>query len=209
MRGCADAAPCVDSGWATRAAGDHRLGRLGDASASGKLVGCAKKSGGALRLVGTVKDCRKTERAVSWSPVGRPGPRGPAGARGPAGEDGAGRHRRRGWPRRGRRRRRFRWVSTALTPGPGKRLYVFLAGGRSASDPGRRLFRRRLPAAVSAGRERRRQGHGSRLDRPCRASAPKASGTSATQWEVEIENTGARRSRVTAWVLCSNGTAGA
>ena len=57
-------------------------------SASTKIVACAKKSNGALRLVDAAKDCRKTERAVIWNTQGPQGPRGPAGARGPAGEDG-------------------------------------------------------------------------------------------------------------------------
>ncbi len=56
-----------------------------------KLVACAKKKSGALRLVNAAKDCRKTERAVTWNQQGvrgLPGPRGIAGENGLDGEDG-------------------------------------------------------------------------------------------------------------------------
>ena len=56
-----------------------------------KLVACAKKKSGALRLVNAAKDCRKTERAVTWNQQGvrgLPGPRGVAGENGLDGEDG-------------------------------------------------------------------------------------------------------------------------
>ena len=40
-------------------------------SAADKLyVACAKKKGGALRLVATAKNCRKTERVVTWNQEG-------------------------------------------------------------------------------------------------------------------------------------------
>ena len=58
---------------------------------SDKLVACAKKKGGALRLVEAAKDCRKTERAVTWNQEGLrglPGPKGVAGEDGLNGEDG-------------------------------------------------------------------------------------------------------------------------
>jgi hypothetical protein len=61
-------------------------------SANDKLfVACAKKKGGALRLVAVAKDCRKTERAVTWNQQGLrglPGPRGVDGEDGLDGEDG-------------------------------------------------------------------------------------------------------------------------
>ena len=56
-----------------------------------KLVACAKKKSGALRLVNVAKDCRKTERAVTWNQQGvrgLPGPRGVVGEAGLNGEDG-------------------------------------------------------------------------------------------------------------------------
>ena len=55
------------------------------------LVACAKKKGGALRLVATAKNCRKTERVVTWNQEGLrglPGPKGVAGDDGLDGEDG-------------------------------------------------------------------------------------------------------------------------
>ena len=42
------------------------------------FVACAKKKGGALRLVAVAKDCRKSERVVTWNEQGLrglPGPR--------------------------------------------------------------------------------------------------------------------------------------
>ena len=67
-------------------------------TANGKIVACAKKSGGALRLVGKAADCKNNERAVVWNvrgerglrgAVGPSGPRGAAGPVGPAGAAGA------------------------------------------------------------------------------------------------------------------------
>ena len=60
-------------------------------SANEKFVACAKKKGGAMRLVDAAKDCRKTERAVIWNQQGvrgLPGPRGIAGENGEDGLDG-------------------------------------------------------------------------------------------------------------------------
>ena len=57
-------------------------------SASDKIVACAKKSNGAMRLVDAAKDCRKSERAVIWNTTRQQGPRGPVGPRGPAGPAG-------------------------------------------------------------------------------------------------------------------------
>lgn len=53
-----------------------------------KLVACAKKKGGALRLVTAAKECRKTERAVTWNQQGLRGLPGARGAEGLDGEDG-------------------------------------------------------------------------------------------------------------------------
>jgi hypothetical protein len=61
--------------WATTAAND-------------KFVACAKKKDGALRLVTAAKECRKTERAVTWNITGPRGLRGPAGPDGVDGLDG-------------------------------------------------------------------------------------------------------------------------
>jgi hypothetical protein len=55
-------------------------------SAQGTITACAKKTGGALRLMGTVKACNTDESLVSWS---QSGPAGPAGAAGPAGPKGS------------------------------------------------------------------------------------------------------------------------
>ena len=51
-----------------------------------KLVACARKSSGALRLVTAAKDCRKTERRghleparPTWAPPGREGSRAKTG----------------------------------------------------------------------------------------------------------------------------------
>ena len=55
---------------------------------SDKFVACAKKKGGSLRLVVAAKDCRKTERAVTWNQDGPRGLPGPKGAEGEAGADG-------------------------------------------------------------------------------------------------------------------------
>ena len=177
-------------------------------SASGKLVGCAKKSGGALRLVGTVKDCRKTERAVSWSPVGRPGPRGPAGARGPAGEDGAagidgedgldGDDGADGLDGYDGTDATVKWryvYDTAVMVPAGASQAV------SAACPAA------TPLAVNGGY---RPPEGAPLTTlRVTASAPDGGGTTATKWRVQFENTsGGTLSGVTTWVLCSNGTAG-
>jgi type VI protein secretion system component Hcp len=60
---------------------------------------CIQKNSGALRVVGSAKDCKKSERAISFDKHGRrgatgatgaagaPGPAGPQGPTGPAGRD--------------------------------------------------------------------------------------------------------------------------
>lgn len=59
------------------------------AAGSGSTIhACAKKSNGALRLA---KQCKKTERGLSWStqgPAGPAGPAGPPGTQGPVGAQG-------------------------------------------------------------------------------------------------------------------------
>lgn len=67
---------CVGGGWAVAA------------SKSNELLGCAKKSNGALRLA---KKCKKSERRVSWNvtgPAGANGSSGPPGGAGPKGATG-------------------------------------------------------------------------------------------------------------------------
>jgi hypothetical protein len=175
-------------------------------SASGKLVGCAKKSGGALRLVGTVKDCRKTERAVSWSPVGQPGPRGPAGARGPAGKDGAdgidgedgldgddGADGLDGYDGADATVKWHYFFGTAVNVNSGTSL---VPAGSCAGTP--------TPQAVNGGVKVTGLPSNVRVI----ASAPVGAATTATQWELQIENTSGSTQSVTPWVLCSAGTAG-
>jgi hypothetical protein len=179
-------------------------------SASDKLVGCAKKSGGALRLVGTVKDCRKTERAVSWSTVGQPGPRGPAGARGPAGEDGAaGIDGEDGLDGDDGADGLDGYDGANGAPGPAtKLLYVYSASATIAVGPTTATVSSDVcPAAVPQAVNGGIKVNGLASTIRVRASAPKASGPQASQWEVEVENTGAS-APVTAWVLCTNGTPG-
>jgi hypothetical protein len=179
-------------------------------SASDKFVACARKSGGALRLVAAAKDCRKTERAVSWNAKGAPGLRGPAAARGSAGQDGAdgtdgidgadgddgddgvdG----------------YDGVAGATGPaGPAtKLLYVYSAptsfsGAATLSSD---VCPAALPQAVNGGVKVNGLAPTVRV----RATAPKGSGTTASQWEVEVENSGAS-TPVAVWVLCTNGTPG-
>jgi hypothetical protein len=57
---------------------------VGVSNASGSTIkACAKKSGGAMRLIDSNKKCNKNERTLTW------GARGAAGATGPAGTAGA------------------------------------------------------------------------------------------------------------------------
>jgi hypothetical protein len=56
------------------------------------IYACAKKHGGALRLVSRSTRCKRTEYKVSWNnpgPTGGNGPRGPEGKRGANGVNGA------------------------------------------------------------------------------------------------------------------------
>lgn len=68
------------------------LGVAVAAGATGTIHGCVAKSGGALRIVHSAKNCRASENPLSFNaqgPQGLPGPAGPAGAQGPAGPAGA------------------------------------------------------------------------------------------------------------------------
>ena len=49
---------------------------------------CIQKNGGALRVVGSARDCKKSERAISFAKEGPRGLRGQTGAQGPAGAEG-------------------------------------------------------------------------------------------------------------------------
>jgi hypothetical protein len=55
----------------------------------GVVYACAKKKGGALRVVSKGKRCKKSERKVSWNSRGVQGPKGETGAPGAAGVQGA------------------------------------------------------------------------------------------------------------------------
>jgi hypothetical protein len=180
-------------------------------SANDKLfVACAKKNGGALRLVAAAKNCRKTERAVTWNqegPRGLPGPKGVAGGDGQDGADGLDGE---------------DGVDgddgldgvdgidgTDGAPGPAtKLLYVYsaaepIAAGPSTETVSSAVCMAPLAQAVNGGIKVSGLAASVRV----RASAPTGSGPQATQWETEVENTGAATT-VTAWVLCTNGTPG-
>ncbi|MDQ2983960.1 MAG: lamin tail domain-containing protein [Actinomycetota bacterium] len=69
-----------------------------DGGASGTIQACAARKDGRVRVVSRAGDCRRQERAISWSvrgpkgeagPAGSAGPRGAAGAAGPSGQTGA------------------------------------------------------------------------------------------------------------------------
>ena len=50
------------------------------------ISACHNATNGAMRLVGSVSDCRTGERFTSWNLAGATGPQGPAGPAGPPGE---------------------------------------------------------------------------------------------------------------------------
>jgi hypothetical protein len=176
-------------------------------SANDKLVACAKKSGGALRLVTAAKDCRKTERAVTWSqqgPRGLPGPRGVAGENGLDGEDGIdgedgfdGDDGDDGVDGIDGTDATVKWhyaYDTVMVP-------------NGASQAVSTACPAATPLAVNGGY---RPPEGAPVTTlRVTASAPDGGGTTATKWRVQFENTsGGTLAGVTTWVLCSNGTAG-
>ncbi len=61
---------------------------VGALEASEVIAACAKKRGGLLRLVSSPGACRPSERPVSWSAQGPPGPPGERGEPGPQGPPG-------------------------------------------------------------------------------------------------------------------------
>jgi hypothetical protein len=164
---------------------------------SDKFVACAKKKGGALRLVVAAKDCRKTERAVTWNqdgPRGLPGPKGAegeAGADGIDGEDGVdgddGDDGVDGFDGTDGIDATLRYVLTASVPVVGATPTIS-AGTCAAPTPnavngGVQISG--LPAAVSVTATSR--------------------GTTATTWDVKLANTGGNTT-VGTWVLCTSGT---
>ncbi len=53
--------------------------------ANGDIIGCYKKNGGQLRIVGNASECLPSEVSISWNQGGVPGPAGPAGPPGAPG----------------------------------------------------------------------------------------------------------------------------
>lgn len=162
-----------------------------------KLVACAKKKGGALRLVVAAKDCRKTEHAVTWN---QQGPRGLPGAKGVAGEAGAdgldgedgvdGDDGDDGVDGFDGTDATVTWkylvtAGVAVASGPS----TISAGTCAAPNPVNAVNGgvqvAGLPASVSVTATSR--------------------GATATTWDVRVANSGAATT-VSTWVLCTNGT---
>ena len=62
---------------------------VGVSNAAGTTIkACAKKSGGAMRLIDVKKKCKKSERTLTWGTKGSTGSKGAAGLRGAAGTNG-------------------------------------------------------------------------------------------------------------------------
>jgi hypothetical protein len=62
---------------------------VGVSNAAGSTIkACAKKSGGAMRLIDSNKKCNKNERTLTWGTRGAAGATGPAGAKGETGATG-------------------------------------------------------------------------------------------------------------------------
>jgi hypothetical protein len=179
-------------------------------SASDKLfVACAKKSSGALRLVAAAKDCRKTERAVTWNQQGLrglPGPKGVAGENGVDGEDGE-----------------DGFDGEDGIDGDDGLDGVDGIDGTDATVKWRYVFTSNVQvntgittvtsAACPAASPQAVNG-GYRPASPTAAvlrviaTGPDGPGPTATQWTVQFENTSGSMQSVTTWVLCSNGTVG-
>lgn len=170
-------------------------------SAADKLyVACAKKKGGALRLVATAKKCRKTERVVTWNQEGvrgLPGPKGVAGDDGVDGEDGIdgedgvdGEDGQDGVDGLDGTDATVTWkyVVTNAVPVAAGTPPPMSAGTCAAPTPnavngGVQLAG--LPATVSVTATSR--------------------GTTASTWDVKLANSGVATT-VSTWVLCTNGT---
>ena len=173
-------------------------------SANDKLyVACAKKKGGALRLVAVAKDCRKSERVVTWNEQGLrglPGPRGVAGENGEDGIDGEvgvdgddGSDGVDGFDGTDATVK-WRYVFTANV-----QVTAGITTATSAACPAA------TPVAVNGGY---RPASPTAAVLRVIATGPDGPGPTATQWAVQFENTSASTQSVTTWVLCSNGTAG-
>jgi Collagen triple helix repeat (20 copies) len=165
-----------------------------------KLVACAKKRGGALRLVEAAKDCRKTERAVTWNQQGLRGLRGVAGADGVNGENGIdgedgvdgddgddgvdgidgddGTDATVSWKYGG---------ATGVSVSNGT---TTVSAGTCAAP---------TPNAVNGGVQI------TGLPATVRVTAT-APGATASQWDVQLANTSGSTQTVNTWVLCTNGT---
>ena len=174
-------------------------------SANDKFVACAKKRGGALRLVTAAKNCRKTERAVIWSITG---PRGPAGPPGPAGADGAD----------GR---------DGLDGDDGEDGVDGTNGANGAATEPRWKYVFKSDVSVPVGTTQVvsdadacvaptpravNGGYQPVADAPVAnlrvtASAPDGNG-SASRWRIQFENSSGSTKSVTTWVLCASGTLG-
>jgi hypothetical protein len=163
------------------------------------MVACANKKSGALRLVAVAKDCRKTERAVTWNQQGLrglPGPRGVAGENGLDGEDGIdgedgvdgddGSDGVDGLD--GTDAANWKYVVTAG---------VAVAGGSSTISAGSCV----APNPVNAV-----NGGVQVIGLPTTVSVIATSrGSTPSTWDVRVANSGVATT-VSTWVLCANGT---
>lgn len=185
---CVGVAAVGSVGWAMTSANDK------------VMVACAKKKSGALRLVATAKDCRKTERAVTWNQQGLrglTGPRGAAGENGLDGEDGIdgedgvdGEDGQDGVDGLDGTDATVSWkfvVSTAVQVGANTTATV--PAGTCANP---------TPFAVNGGVQIATLPPAVRVT----ATSP---GTTTSSWDVQLANTGVAAT-VTPWVLCTNGT---
>jgi hypothetical protein len=174
-------------------------------SANDKLfVACAKKKGGALRLVAVAKDCRKTERAVTWNQQGLrglPGPRGVDGEDGLDGEDG--------------------FDGEDGVDGDDGSDGVDGLDGDDATVTWKYLYRdvanvatgpQTVTTLACAAPTPQAVNGGLSLTAPpanirVMASAPVGVASTATTWEVRVDNLSGSQQTLKVWVLCSNGTA--
>ena len=189
-------------------------------AAGDKIVACASKGNGALRLVTAAKNCRASERAVIWNVAGKQGPAGPAGPRGLAGEDGQdgvdgldgldgldgadGEDGKQGIPG---------MPGATGPPGPAgaasepKWRYVYLNTAIAPYAPGlvpTESCSSGVPQAVNGG------GFVNGSSDPAAAGAPDVQyGATASRWVVRFgTNNSPYAKQVTVWVLCASGTAG-
>jgi Collagen triple helix repeat (20 copies) len=165
------------------------------------IVACAKKKSGALRLVASAKNCRKTERAVTWNQEGLrglPGPKGVAGEDGLDGENGIdgedgvdgddGDDGVDGIDGTDGTDATVTW-KYVVTPG------VMVANGTATISAG--TCAAPTPNAVNGGVQL--------AGLPATVSVTATSrGTTASTWDVRLASTGA--ATVSTWVLCTNGT---